>query len=32
MQVGFALDLRKIAVDVRGRLPRPTTGQPVAHG
>jgi uncharacterized membrane protein HdeD (DUF308 family) len=33
MQVGFALDLRKIAVDVRGRLPRPTpTGRPVAHG
>ena len=32
MQVGFALDLREIALDVRGRLPRPATGQPVAHG
>jgi len=32
MQVGFALDLRKIAVDVRSRLPRPTTGQPLTHG
>ena len=32
MHVGFALDLRGIAADVRGRLPRPATGQPVAHG
>jgi uncharacterized membrane protein HdeD (DUF308 family) len=32
MHVGFALDLRSIAADVRSRLPRPTTGQPVAHG
>ena len=32
MHVGFALDLRSIASDVRSRLPRPTTGQPVAHG
>jgi uncharacterized membrane protein HdeD (DUF308 family) len=33
LQIGFALDLRRIAADVRRRLPRPTTtGQPVAHG
>jgi uncharacterized membrane protein HdeD (DUF308 family) len=32
MHVGFALDLRSIAADVRSRLPRPTPGQPVAHG
>jgi uncharacterized membrane protein HdeD (DUF308 family) len=32
MQVGFALDLRNVAADVRHRLPRPTTTKPVAHG
>jgi uncharacterized membrane protein HdeD (DUF308 family) len=32
MHVGFALDLRSIAADVRSRFPRPATGQPVAHG
>jgi uncharacterized membrane protein HdeD (DUF308 family) len=32
MHVGFALDLRGIATDVRSRLPRPTTGRPLAHG
>jgi uncharacterized membrane protein HdeD (DUF308 family) len=32
MHVGFALDLRSIAADVRAHLPRPATGRPVAHG
>lgn len=32
MQVGFALDLRNVAVDVRSRIPRPNTAKPVAHG
>jgi len=32
MQVGFAVELRKVAADVRDRLPRPTTTKPVAHG
>ena len=32
MQVGFALDLRRVAADVRSRLPWPTAGQRVAHG
>jgi uncharacterized membrane protein HdeD (DUF308 family) len=32
MQVGFALDLRSIASDVRSRLPRPSAGRPVTHG
>jgi uncharacterized membrane protein HdeD (DUF308 family) len=32
MQIGFALDLRKVAADVRRRLPRPRTTEPVAHG
>lgn len=32
MQVGFALELRTIAADVRDRFPRPTTTKPVAHG
>jgi hypothetical protein len=32
MQVGFALDLRNVALDVRSRIPRPTTTKPVAHG
>jgi uncharacterized membrane protein HdeD (DUF308 family) len=32
MHVGFALDLRNIAADVRSRLPRSTTGQPVGRG
>ena len=31
MQVGFALDLRKLAADVRSRVPRPTIRKPVAH-
>jgi uncharacterized membrane protein HdeD (DUF308 family) len=32
MQVGFALDLRKIAGDVRRQLPRPSAARPVTHG
>ena len=32
MQVGFALELRQLVVDVRDRLPRPTATAPVAHG
>ena len=32
MQVGFALELRNVAVGVRDRFPRPTTAKPVAHG
>jgi uncharacterized membrane protein HdeD (DUF308 family) len=32
MHVGFALDLRSLAADVRSRLPRPATVRPVAHG
>jgi uncharacterized membrane protein HdeD (DUF308 family) len=32
MQVGFALELRNVAADVRHRLPRPNTTKPVAHG
>jgi uncharacterized membrane protein HdeD (DUF308 family) len=32
MHVGFALDLRNVAVDVRSRIPRPNTAKPVAHG
>jgi hypothetical protein len=32
MQVGFALDLRNVAVDVRSRIPRPNTAKPVARG
>jgi uncharacterized membrane protein HdeD (DUF308 family) len=32
MQVGFALELRSIAADVRHRFPRPDTTKPVAHG
>ena len=32
MQVGFALELRKLAADVRDRFPRPNTAKPVAHG
>jgi uncharacterized membrane protein HdeD (DUF308 family) len=32
MQVGFALELRTVAADIRDRLPRPTTTKPVAHG
>ena len=31
MQVGFALELRKVAADVRRRFPRPNTTKPVAH-
>ena len=31
MQVGFALELRNVAGDVRHRLPRPNTAKPVAH-
>jgi uncharacterized membrane protein HdeD (DUF308 family) len=32
MQVGFALELRNVAAEVRRRVPRPTTTKPVAHG
>jgi uncharacterized membrane protein HdeD (DUF308 family) len=32
MHVGFALDLRSIAADVRRRFPRPNTANPVGHG
>jgi uncharacterized membrane protein HdeD (DUF308 family) len=32
MQIGFAVELRKLAADVRVRLPRPTTTKPVTHG
>jgi uncharacterized membrane protein HdeD (DUF308 family) len=32
MQVGFALELRKLVADVRERIPRPTATKPVAHG
>jgi uncharacterized membrane protein HdeD (DUF308 family) len=32
MQVGFALELRNVAADVRDRFPRPKTVKPVAHG
>ena len=32
MQIGFALELRNVAADVRDRVPRPTTPKPVAHG
>jgi uncharacterized membrane protein HdeD (DUF308 family) len=32
MQVGFALELRNVAADVRDRFPRPTTTKPVMHG
>ena len=31
MHVGFALDLRSIAADVRQRVPRPSTTKPVMH-
>ncbi len=32
MQVGFALELRNVAAEVRQRTPRPSTTKPVAHG
>lgn len=32
MHVGFALELRNVAADVRHRFPRPSTTKPVAHG
>jgi len=32
MQVGFAVELRGVAADVRHRVPRPKTTEPVAHG
>jgi uncharacterized membrane protein HdeD (DUF308 family) len=32
MHVGFALELRNIAADVRHRFPRPTATKPVTHG
>jgi uncharacterized membrane protein HdeD (DUF308 family) len=32
MQVGFAVELRSAAADVRRRLPRPTTAKPITHG
>jgi uncharacterized membrane protein HdeD (DUF308 family) len=31
MQVGFALELRKLVSDVRERIPRPTAAKPLAH-
>ena len=31
MQIGFALELRKLVADVRDRFPRPNTAKPVAH-
>ena len=31
MHVGFALELRSVAADVRDRFPRPSTTKPVAH-
>ena len=31
MQVGFALELRNVAVEFRQRFPRPNTTKPVAH-
>ena len=32
MQIGLALELRKLVADVRDRFPRPTTAKPVMHG
>jgi uncharacterized membrane protein HdeD (DUF308 family) len=32
MQIGFALELRRLAADARVRIPRPTTTKPVTHG
>ena len=32
MQIGFALELRKLVADVRQRFPRATTAKPVMHG
>ena len=32
MQIGFALELRKLAADVRERFPRPTARRAVTHG
>ena len=32
MQIGFALELRKLVADVRDRFPRPTATKPVTHG
>jgi uncharacterized membrane protein HdeD (DUF308 family) len=32
MQIGFAIELRKLVADVRNRFPRPITTKPVAHG
>jgi uncharacterized membrane protein HdeD (DUF308 family) len=32
MQIGFALELRKLVSDVRERIPRPSTTTPVMHG
>ncbi len=32
MQIGFAVELRKLVADVRNGFPRPTTTKPVAHG
>jgi hypothetical protein len=31
MQIGFALELRKLVADVRERFPRPGAARPVAH-
>jgi uncharacterized membrane protein HdeD (DUF308 family) len=31
MQVGFALELRKLVSDARERIPRPTAAKPLAH-
>jgi uncharacterized membrane protein HdeD (DUF308 family) len=32
MQIGFALELRKLVADVRERFPRPTSTKAVPHG
>jgi uncharacterized membrane protein HdeD (DUF308 family) len=32
MQVGFAIELRKLVADVRGRFPRPTDTKPLTQG
>jgi uncharacterized membrane protein HdeD (DUF308 family) len=32
MQIGFALELRKLVAEVRDRFPRPTATKPVTHG
>jgi uncharacterized membrane protein HdeD (DUF308 family) len=32
MQIGLAVELRKLGADARDRFPRPTTAKPVTHG